>query len=161
MPRPPSDLTPREFRDLLLDNAFAYLGGTVDRFVDLMHPQARRYIHPVKDGRGRMQRRATLDSLKAARGAYEAELVQRRAAEARAAALLERLVPTALPPARSTLDGAQAIHQMAEDFRTMATRSDGVTADDLRRAGWTAAQISEHADAARELGYSRENGVAA
>jgi hypothetical protein len=155
------DLTPREFRDLLLDNAFAYLGGSVDRFIDLMHPKARRYIHPVKDGRGRMQRQATLASLKAAREAYEAELAKRRAAELHAAALLERIVPTALPPARAALEGAAAIHQMAEDFRTMVTRDAGVTAYDLRRVGWTAAQISAHAEAARELGYARENGVAA
>ncbi|MBR0687301.1 phospholipase [Bradyrhizobium manausense] len=156
-----SDLSPREFRDALLDNAFAYLGGSVDRFVDLMHPKARRYVHPVKDGRGRMQRRATLEALKAARAAFEAELAAKRLEEIRAAALLERIVPTALPPARASLEGAQAIHQMAEDLRTMATRGDGVTAFDLRRVGWTNAQISAHVDAARELGYERENGVAA
>lgn len=126
-----------------------------------MYPKARRYIFPVKDGRGRIQRRATLESLKAARAAFETERAGKRAEELRAAALLERIVPTALPPARAALDGADAIHQMAEDMRTIATRSDGVTAFDLRRVGWTAAQITAHGEAARELGYARENGVAA
>jgi len=155
------DLTKPEFADLLHKHCFAYLGGSVDRFVDLRHPKARRYVYPVKDKKGRMLRRDTLAALLAARAAYEAELAGEETKRQEVIALAERLAPTALPTDRASLEGPAAVHQMAEDFRTIVTRSDGVTRRDLRLVGWRDEQITAHAEAARELGYARECGVAA
>jgi hypothetical protein len=158
------DYTKAEFRVLLIHNSFAYL-PTIDRFSDLRHPHARRTILPVKTGRGRIQRRETLASLLAARAAFEAEQAEsaraRDAALARIIAIAGNLAPQAFPADRASLEGPAAVHQMAEDCRTIATRDGSVTQRDLMLAGWSETQITAHCEAARQLGYSRENGAMA
>ena len=66
-------------------------------------------------------------------------------------ATVSPIIDTSLVAARSTLTEKAAVDQMADDFRTIATRSGGVTREDLSVAGWTTAQIDAHGTAAREL----------
>ena len=46
--RPLPDLTPREFRDAVAELGFAYLGGSVDKFVDRKFRKAGQYIDMVR-----------------------------------------------------------------------------------------------------------------
>lgn len=159
--RPLPDLTPREFRDAVAELGFAYLGGSVDKFVDRKFRKAGQYIDMVRGERRRPRYAATLAALKAARSAAERASAALEAERARKAKIAATLAPVALPADRASLQGEAAIHQLAEDFRTIATRSEGVTWRDLMVLGWQPAQITEHTEAARQLGYARENGVAA
>lgn len=163
MPRRPRlpDLTPREFRDAVEKLGFAWLGGSVDKFVDRKFPKPGQYIAMVRGERRRPRYAATLEALKAARSKAEQAKAALEAERARKAQIAARLAPVALPADRASLEGPAAIHQLAEDFRTIATRSEGVTWRDLIVLGWKASQLAEHSDAARQLGYRRENGVAA
>lgn len=156
-----ADLSPSEFRRALSELGFAYLGFSVDKYVDLKFPRRGRYVDPVRGPRKRMLRRRTLEALQAARSKHERERQAVDAIRARQAATAARLAPRAAPVDRATLANAAAIHQLAEDFRIMATASEGVTFKDLILAGWSREQIIAYGDDARRLGYARESGAAA
>lgn len=158
-PRP--DLDPREFRNALNEHGFAYLGRTVDRFVDIRFPKAGRYFEPVRDARKRTLRRETLESLMKARRSAEAEAAQIAAEAARKQAIAAAIAPVAHPPCRASLTDAAAIAQLADDFMIQSTRAEGVVRGDLILMGWQPAQLEAHADAARTLAYRRQEGVAA
>lgn len=159
--RTPTDLSPHAFRQAVAELGFAYLGGSVDTFVDLKFRKHGRYVDAVRGPRRRMRHQATLDALTAARSKAERERQAIDAARAKQAATAALLAPVAMPRDRASLSDAAAIHQLADDFRVMATRGDGVTFADLMLAGWTAEQINAHGEAARRLGYARENGAVA
>lgn len=156
-----ADLSPSEFRRTLSELGFAYLGFSVDKYVDLKFPKHDRTIDAVRGPRRRMLYRRTLEALQAARNKHERERQAVDAIKARQAATAAKLAPRAAPVDRAALSGAEAIHQLAEDFRTMATRGDGVTFADLILAGWSREQILAFGEPARRLGYARESGVAA
>jgi len=154
------DISPIEFRHSLADHGFAFI-RPVNGYVDIYHPVPGRYVPPVTDARGRVCYQATLDLLFATRKADEA--VKARAAEEarRQAAIADAVAPKALPVARATLQGPQAIAQLADDFVVASTRSEGVVKADLLLLGWTGEQIEAHAPAARLLAYRRQEGIAA
>lgn len=149
------DISKTEFAHALRLHSLGWLPG-VDRFVDLQHPHARRYILPVKDARGRLLREASIHSCLAARAAYEAELAEQLAEAERKAALAGLLAVSALPPPRADLDGPAAVSQLADDFIVQATRNDGVVYRDLIRMGWTGAQLKQHVEAARIVAQRRQ-----
>jgi hypothetical protein len=57
---------------------------------------------------------------------------------------------------RALLTGQDAIAQMADDFRVVATRIGHVDRDDLTLLGWLNAQIDKHGDAARQKALRAE-----
>lgn len=159
MPRAPADICPKTFRDHLRELGFAYLGGSADCFIDLLNRRTPTIAAVRVDKQ--LHRAASIAACIAARG--RAETI-RRAAEAAAARrqrIADRIAPQALPAARATLSGTHAVAQLADDFRTMATRSDSVTFKDLMLAGWTETQVREHGDAARRLAQQQANGAMA
>ncbi|MDP1866963.1 MAG: phospholipase [Bradyrhizobium sp.] len=161
MPPRSDDIDPREFRNALNENGFAYLGRTVDKFVDIRFPKAGRYFEPVKDARKRTLRRETLARLMAARHSAETEAAQTAAEAARKQAVAAAIAPAAHPPCRASLTDAAAIAQLADDFVLQSTRAEGVVRFDLILLGWQPSQLDAHADAARMLAYQRQEGVAA
>lgn len=79
------DLTPREFRNALLDHGFAYL-PPIDRYVDIRQPMPSRFLDPVRDANGEILRRETLAALRATRTAIlEAQALIRQANDQRQA----------------------------------------------------------------------------
>jgi hypothetical protein len=158
VPAKTSELTPTEFKAALRTNGFAALPGSRD-FLDVQAKGQLVRIPGVIDARRRLQRRETLAALLAAR-------IRRRAQEARDAArkaaqsdLAASLAPVCLPPPRGGLDGANAIHQLADDFIVMSTRNDGADMYGLLRLGWSRAQLTEYGDDARALADVRQNGA--
>ncbi|ETR75054.1 phospholipase C [Afipia sp. P52-10] len=158
----PADLSPHDFRQQLQIHGFAYLGGTIDKFIDLRFPKAGRYIEPVKaPGRQkRMLRQATLDALLKER---EAALKAKQAAEADAALrarIAETLAPRCMGPARHTItDDAEAVRLMAEDFRHARARQEGVTRRDMTLLGWTGEQLDRYAAIAGQTAYQLEGAI--
>lgn len=157
MPRP-ADLSPSDFALQLKLHGFLHLRGE-GRFADIRAKGCPR-TEPVMRGR-RIDRQATLDALVAARKARQDAAAAAEALQIERERTAETIAPTALPPARATLDGAAAIAQLADDFITITTRNEGAALPDLMRMGWRKSQVFEHADAARSLAYSRQNGAAA
>ena len=56
---------------------------------------------------------------------------------------------------RGALTGARAIEQMAADFQTFAANNGSISQDDLEVLGWTPAQITLLASAARQFANRR------
>lgn len=158
MPRP-SDLSPHDFRQALHKHGFAYLGGSVDKFIDLRFPRAGDYIEPVK-GAGRqkrMLRQATLDALLKSRDAAAKARQATKADAALRARIAETMAPRCMGPVRHTIaDDAEAIRVMAEDFRHARARQEGVTRRDMILLGWTGAQINRYAALAGQTAYQLE-----
>lgn len=150
-----TDISKTDFAHQLRLHSLGWLPG-IDRFVDLQHPHARRYILPVKDARGRLRRQASIASCLAARAAWEAELAEQLRAAERKAALAGQLAVSALPPCRADLEGPAAVSQLADDFIVQTTRNDGVVYVDLIRMGWTGAQLKQHVEAARIVAQRRQ-----
>jgi hypothetical protein len=143
-------------------NGFAQLRGGY--FLDLRAPRAARETarhEGVRDARRRLNRRATVDALLAARAEREAAAAAADAAQAERERIAASIAPVVLPPARSGLKGAAAIAQLADDFITITTTAEGADLHALERMGWRRAQIFEHTAAARTLAYSRQDGVPA
>lgn len=158
MPRS-ADLSPHDFRQALHKHGFAYLGGPVDKFIDLRFPKAGDYIEPVK-GPGRqkrMLRQATLDALLKSREAA-AKAKQAAAADAALRArIAEAMAPRCMGPVRHTIaDDAEAIRVMAEDFRHARARQEGVTRRDMTLLGWTIEQLDRYAALAGQTAYQLE-----
>lgn len=150
-----SDLSAREFRNLLLDNGFAFLGRGVDAYIDLHHPRRGR-IEAIKEG-ARICRQATFDALLAARGKAEAEKKATEAMRSKLEAAAARIAPTALPACRADLKGAAAVAQLADDFVTASGTIEGVTFASLIQKGWRATQLNEHGPAARAVADRRQS----
>jgi hypothetical protein len=109
----------------------------------------------------RIDRQATLDALQRDRKARQDAAAAAEAVQIERERVAGLIAPVALPAARAGLEGAEAIAQLADDFIVLTTRSDGAAFPDLMRMGWRKSQLFEHADAARNLAYSRQNGAAA
>lgn len=149
MPRSsPSDLSPREFRDALLDHGFAYL-TPIDRYIDIRAPRPGRYLAPIKNTRGTLLRRQTLAALRAARDdRLEAQALIRQANEARQVRAA-KIAPQVLPPCRADLIEEAAIAQLADDYLTRLSSAGAVGFGDLLQMGWRADQLKQHGEAAR------------
>lgn len=152
------DISPAKFRQALKANGFVY--HTLSRTYSDVRVRGAAAVTSVMRGR-RVDRRATLGALFAARAAREAEIALDAAARAEQRRLAATIAPLALPPPRDRLEGSAAIAQLADDLVVITTRSDAVTYTDLRRIGWLPSQIDAHAEAARSLAYFRQNGAAA
>jgi hypothetical protein len=150
MPRATPDLTPKEFRDALIDHGFAYLTPT-GRYVDIRQRQPGRYLDPVKDERGRMLRRQTLAALLKARSDADAAQALIRQANARRQAIAAKIAPHVLVPCRADLTGTAAIAQLADDYLTRFASAGHVQFLDLIQMGWSASQLKAHADDARAV----------
>lgn len=159
-PARPADISLIEFRHALVDQGFCWL-TPIGQYIDIRHPRPGRYLAPVTDTRGRILRQKTLDALLAWRTEAEAEKARDTREAARRQAIAEAIAPCALPVARSSLQGAEAVAQLADDFIVASTRADGVVKADLLRMGWLAEQLREHAETARAVAYRRQEGVAA
>ncbi|MDI3559598.1 phospholipase [Bradyrhizobium sp. Arg816] len=154
----PTDLTAAAFDQQLKLHGFFHIRAE-GRFADVRVKGCPR-TEPVMRGR-RLNRQATLEALLAARkaradAAAAAEAVQME--RERTAALI---APPVMPAARTTLEGAPAIAQLATDLIDITTTSEGVALVDLVRKGWRRSQVFEHIDAARTLAYTRQDGVPA
>lgn len=153
---PANDISESHFKHQLKLHSLAYLPN-IDRFIDLRHPKAGRYILPVRNDAGdRLLRDASIRSCLAARAAYEAEQAEKLKAQQQKAALAERLAPPALASCRADLDGPAAVSQLADDFIVQTTHGDGVAFGQLIRLGWTGDQLKRHTDAARIVAQRRQ-----
>jgi DNA invertase Pin-like site-specific DNA recombinase len=144
------DLSPKQFRDALLDHGFAWL-TPIGRYIDIRQRVPGRYLAPVKDARGRILRTRTLAALLAARAEVEAAQEVIRAANARRQAIAAKIAPHVLPPCRADLTGTRAIAQLADDFILGTTTAEGIDFKSLINKGWSASQLREHAEAARAV----------
>lgn len=153
-----TDLSAADFALQLKLYGFLHL-RTEDRFADVRAKGCPRTA-PVMRGK-RINRQGTLDALLAARKARQDAVAAQEAAQAERERMAGLIAPQAMPGARAGLEGPAAIAQLADDFITITTRNEGAALSDLMRMGWRKSQIFEHADAARTLAYSRQNGVAA
>ena len=154
----PTDLSASDFSLQLKLNGFLHLRGE-GRFADVRAKGCPR-TEPVMRGK-RINRQATLDALLADRKTRQDAAAAAEALQIERERVAETIAPTALPAARASLEGAAAIAQLADDFITITTRNEGAALPDLVRMGWRKSQVFEHADAARNLAYSRQNGAAA
>ena len=154
------DITPRQFRDAWHDEGFAFLGGTVQRFVDLRFPQHRRYILPVTNARGQMLYAETLAALRASRAASEQERAKDAADHAALLKRALRLAPQAFAPPRAGLSDVEAIATLADDLRHANARESGVKRSDMLLLGWTRDQLDRYGEQARVAAYARAGGVA-
>ncbi|MEY9110426.1 hypothetical protein ABH999_006622 [Bradyrhizobium yuanmingense] len=157
MPRS-TDLSSADFALQLKLHSFLHLRAE-NRFVDVRAKGCPRTA-PVMRGK-RIDRQGTLDALLAARKTRQDDAAAKEAAQAERERVAGLIAPQAIPGARAGLEGPAAIAQLADDFITITTRNEGAALPDLVRMGWRKSQIFEHADAARTLAYSRQNGVAA
>ncbi|QDW39028.1 phospholipase [Bradyrhizobium sp. KBS0727] len=144
------DLSPKEFRDALVDHGFAYL-TPIGRYVDIRERQVGRYLDPVRDRSGRILRRQTLAALLAARDQAEAARAMIRQAHARRQAIAGKIAPHVVSPCRADLKGTAAIAQLADDFLTRFASAGHVQFLDLIQMGWRADQLKAHADDARAV----------
>ncbi|QDP20696.1 phospholipase [Bradyrhizobium cosmicum] len=156
MPRP-TDLTATAFDQQLKLHGFFHIRAE-GRFADVRAKGCPR-TEPVMRGK-RIDRQATLAALLAARNARAEAAAATEAVQIERERVASLIAPVAMPPARASLDGAEAIAQLADDFIVLTTRSDGAALPDLLRMGWRKSQVFEHTDAARNLAYSRQNGAA-
>lgn len=163
--RRPADLSAAEFKRELKTHGFLKLSleGT---FSDI-RARGCPPIEPVMRARGngkpgkRLDRRATLAALHAARAARDALAAASAAERERQAQIAASIAPIAMPAPRDGLEGSAAIAQLADDLVVSHTRNEGVTSADLTRMGWRRRQLDELLEPARSLAYSRQNGVAA
>lgn len=155
---PATDLTASEFDAQLRLHGFFRLPAE-GKFADVRSKGCPRTA-PVMRGK-RINRQATLNALLAARKARQDAAAAHEAAQAERERVAGLIAPQAIPGARAGLEGPAAIAQLADDFITITTRNEGAALPDLVRMGWRKSQIFEHADAARTLAYSRQNGAAA
>lgn len=151
------DLSAADFALQLKLHGFLHLRAE-GRFADVRAKGCPR-TEPVMRGK-RLNRQATLDALIAARKARQDAAAAAEAIQIERERVAETIAPRALPSARGSLVGADAIAQLADDFIVISTRSEGAALPDLVRMGWRKSQVFEHADAARMLAYSRQNGSA-
>lgn len=159
MPRP-TDLCVSEFRSKCNEFGFAYLGATLDRFIDIRFPKAGDYIEPVKDSRKRTLRQKTLDVLLAHRARRQDDKRAHDALTQLKLQVAEAVAPTALNLARSTLSGPAAIRQLAEDLRIASSMvGEGVTRRDMVLKGWSYEQLTEYEALARQTAYELEGAV--
>ncbi|MBR1170509.1 phospholipase [Bradyrhizobium liaoningense] len=152
-----TDLSAKDFDAQLKLHGFFQVRAE-NRFADVRIKGMPR-TEPVMRGR-RIDRLATLEALLAARKAHHDAAAAAEAVQIERERIAETIAPTALPAARAGLAGAAAIAQLADDFITITTRNEGAALPDLMRMGWRKSQLFEHADAARTLAYSRQNGAA-
>jgi hypothetical protein len=157
VPRP-TDLTASAFDQQLKLHGFFHIRAE-GRFADARAKGCPR-TEPVLRGK-RIDRKATLDALIAARKGRQDALATAEAAQIERERVAALIAPRALPAARAGLDGAEAIAQLADDFIVLTTRSEGAALPDLLRMGWRKSQVFEHADAARALAAERQNGLVA
>ncbi|MBN8987454.1 MAG: phospholipase [Rhizobiales bacterium] len=151
----PADLSPKQFRDALVDNGFAYLGRTVDRYVDIRSPRPGRLFEPVVNAKRQTLRRETLAALLAGRNEVaEAQRLIREANDRRLAAAAA-IAPVALPTCRADLTDTAAIAQLADDFLTRIASAGSVDFKGLIQMGWRPEQLRQHADAARAVADRR------
>lgn len=153
----PADLTAAAFDTQLRLHGFFRIPAE-GQFADVRAKGCPR-IAPVMSGK-RINRQATLNALLAARKARQEVAAAHEAAQAERERVARLIAPQAIPAARAGLEGPAAIAQLADDFITITTRNEGAALPDLVRMGWRKSQIFEHADAARSLAYSRQNGAA-
>jgi hypothetical protein len=59
---------------------------------------------------------------------------------------------------RSKLRGSTAVQQMAQDFLVINANAGSVSQDDLEILGWSPAQITLHASAARQFANRQAEG---
>lgn len=154
----PTDLSAADFTLQLKLQGFLHLRAE-GRFADVRAKGCPR-TEAVMRGK-RIDRQATLDALMRDRKARQDAAAAAEALQIERERMAETIAPTALPPARASLQGAAAIAQLADDFITITTRNEGAALPDLMRMGWRKSQVFEHADAARSLAYSRQNGAVA
>ncbi|WP_456622173.1 phospholipase [Bradyrhizobium sp. P5_C12] len=154
----PTDLSAADFALQLKLHGFMHLRAE-GRFADVRAKGCPR-TEPVMRGR-RLNRQETLDALLKDRKGRQEAAAAAEAVQIERERVAETIAPRALPAARAGLEGAAAIAQLADDFIVISTRSEGAALPDLVRMGWRKSQIFEHADAARTLAYSRQNGAAA
>ena len=154
----PADLSAADFALQLKLHGFLHLRAE-GRFADVRAKGCPR-TEPVMRGK-RLNRQATLHSLLKARKARQDAAAAQEAAQAERERVAGLIAPLAIPGARAGLEGPAAIAQLADDFITITTRNEGAALPDLMRMGWRKSQIFEHADAARTLAYSRQNGAPA
>lgn len=147
----PADISPKEFRDALVDNGFAYLGRSVDKYVDIRMPRPGRLFEPVTNAKRQTLRRETLAALLAGRAEIAEAQRLIRAVNDRRQAIAARIAPVAVPPCRADLNGAVAIAQLADDYLVRLASAGSVDFKGLIQMGWSAAQLREHADAARAV----------
>lgn len=157
MPRS-ADLSATAFDQQLKLHGFFHIRAE-NRFADVRAKGCPR-TEPVLRGR-RLDRQATLDALLRDRKARQDADAAAEAIQIERERTASLIAPQALPAARATLEGAAAIAQLADDFITITTRNEGAALPDLVRMGWRKSQVFEHADAARSLAYSRQNGATA
>ncbi|TFV34640.1 phospholipase [Bradyrhizobium frederickii] len=153
----PKDLSAADFALQLKLHGFLHLRAE-GRFADVRAKGCPR-TEPVMRGK-RLDRQATLDALLRDRKARQDAAAAAEALQIERERTASLIAPQALPAARASLEGAAAIAQLAEDFITITTRNEGAALPDLVRMGWRKSQVFEHADAARNLAYSRQNGAA-
>jgi hypothetical protein len=158
MPRA-SDLSPKQFRDAVIDNGFAYLGRSIDAYIDIRHPK-RGTIKPVTAGKQTL-RRETFAALLAARTTAEIEKTLAAAERARTEAVAAAIAPSALPPCRADLTEAAAIAQLADDYLTRMASAGCVGFGDLLQMGWNADQLKQLGDAARAVADRKQIAVLA
>jgi len=162
MRRKSPGLSAADFQAWLDQNGFKF-DKRLQRFLDLRQDRGDRIslIPAVRHRGNQVDRPATISALLAARGKRLADRAAADTLKAEQERLASTIAPRVLPPARGALAGAEAIAALADDFISINARDEGVAFPDLMRLGWRKQQIFEHADAARELAYSRQGGNAA
>ncbi|EJN15725.1 hypothetical protein PMI42_00743 [Bradyrhizobium sp. YR681] len=153
----PTDLSAADFAFQLKLHGFMHLRAE-GRFADVRAKGCPR-TEPVMRGK-RLNRQATLDALIRDRNARKDAAAAAEAVQIERERIAETIAPRALPAARASLEGADAIAQLADDFITITTRSEGVALPDLVRMGWRKSQVYAWLEAARTLAYARQNGAA-
>lgn len=151
-PAKPADLSAAEFNAQLRAESFAFNRAT-DGFIDLRRPTSIRFQRraAIRSPNGRIQRRATLEMLRALRAEEQVAAAHLAEAKARTGRLIATLAPSALVPPRAGLAGSEAVRRMADDMRMAAAAAGGITEDDLIALGFTRTQVKTLAADARTL----------
>jgi hypothetical protein len=152
----PADLSAADFALQLKLHGFMHLRAE-GRFADVRAKGCPR-TEPVMRGK-RLNRQATLDALIRDRAARKDAAAAAEAVQIERERVAETIAPRALPAARASLEGAAAIAQLADDFITITTRSEGAALPDLVRMGWRKSQVYAWLEPARTLAYARQNGA--
>lgn len=150
------DINVRQFRNTYHDEGFAWLGGTVQRFIDLRFPVKGRTILPVRNARGQILHAETLIALRASRAASEQEKLRAEAEAARKVDVASRLAPQVMAKPRAGLTDVEAIATLADDLRNANARDAGVKRGDMLLLGWTRAQLEQYGPLAARTAYELE-----
>ncbi|MGX0963193.1 hypothetical protein AB7M63_003642 [Bradyrhizobium japonicum] len=153
-----TDLSAADFALQLKLHGFIQLRAE-GRFADVRAKGCPR-TEPIMRGK-RINRQATLDALLGDRKARQDAAAAAEAIQIERECVAALIAPPVLPAARTTLEGAPAIAQLATDLIDITTTSEGAALVDLVRKGWRRSQVFEHIDAARTLAYARQDGAAA